>query len=129
MTRTAFLAAILLLSGCAGDQLNAFAFPDRIVITGPLAEFAENHTERAFMTGHEYCHILYGDADARFVTDHQKVQRETLADACALKLIADAGHDTCLIEPFLKRVKEARPRADLAPSIALAEQACKAQEI
>ncbi len=126
MTRTLALTLALLAGGCASDELNAFAFPDRIVITSPLADFAQNHTERAMLAGHEYGHIVLGHADDRFVTDHERRDRELVADAWALKAIAEAGLDTCLIPDFFRRIKAERPRANAIDlRIALAEAACE----
>ena len=99
----------LLVSACS-SEMNARAYPDKIVITGKMMEFTKNHTERSFVLSHEVCHILLGHTEELFWTGQEMKDREIDADKCAVNMLQYADQDVCLITDFYERIIDSKPK-------------------
>lgn len=126
MYKSSIIALALLATGCA-QGVNARTYPDRIVVTGELMEFTENSTERAYVLLHEVMHPVLGHTGDWLASRDEKLEHEIEADRAALAILADTGHDVCLVVDFLERVKVVHPlAASLERRSELAEAACAA---
>lgn len=104
--RTLLALIALSLASCANQGVNAYAYPNKIVLTQPMMDFVENHTELSFVFAHEVAHILRNQLYKR-----GSIKQEMAADAYAFAFLRVTGHDICLVAPFIARLRVKHPAA------------------